>query len=134
MAQRANLIDTIDPKLAVASTVFNIGYWVMSNGSGAFTPLTPTNKIVGLCLENIASTDANYASTKLISVDTVDSTIDRFIMPVATGTASAANVGLFYDVAASPNFGSLNVSATGTQFEVTRFINASTVEVRAALF
>lgn len=134
MASRANLEETIDPKLVPASTTFNVGDWLMSTGSGGtFSKLTPTNKVVGLCLDKISTTDGNYAQTKLIPVDVVSQSIDRFQMPVTTGTATALLVGLTYDVDASPNFGSLNVSAGGTQFEITRFITASLVEVRVAL-
>lgn len=134
MASRSDLEETIEPKLYPASTPLNVGDWIMSTGSGGtFSRLTPTNKVVGLALDKIASTDANYASTKLVPVDLVSQSIDRFLMPVSTGTATALLVGLTYDVDASPNFGSLNVSAGGTQFEITRFITASLVEVRVAL-
>lgn len=132
MASRNNLIETIEPKTVAPSTAFNVGDWVTGNGAGEFVPLTPTDPVAGLCLEKVASTDPNYAQEKMISIDTVIQTVDRFLMPVGTGTATSEMEGLTFDVDAA-DAGALDVSAPGTQFEVTRFITASLVEVRVVL-
>lgn len=132
MAQRNNLIETIDPKTAAASTVFKAGDWIQSDGLGAFVPLTPAHAVVGLCLEAVSSTDANFAQEKLISCDMIDHTVDRWLMPVGTGSATANMEGLTFDVDAA-DASALDVSASGTQFEITRVISASLVEVKAML-
>lgn len=129
---RNNLTETIDPKPIPASTALAANIWLMTNGSGEFIALTATNPVTGLLLEAVASTDPDYAVEKLRSVDVVTSTVDRFLMDVSAGTATSEMVGLYFDVGSDP--GSLDVSAPGTQFEVTRFINAALVEVRVAKF
>lgn len=132
MAERNNLIETIDPKLAAASTVFKTGDWIQSNAAGAFEPLQPAHAVVGLCLENITAQDPNFAQTKLINCDMIDHTVDRWLMPVGTGTATQSMVGLTFDVDAT-DAAALDVSASGTQFEIVRVINSALVEVKVML-
>jgi hypothetical protein len=132
MTERNNGTETIEPKTYAASLAQASGSWLMSNGTGEFIALTATNPVAGLLMETIASTDPNFASEKLVSVDLVTSTTDRFTMDVSAGTATSEMEGLFFDVGSNP--GSLDVSAPGTQFQVTRFISATQVEVRVSKF
>ena len=130
MFQRNNLIETIDPKTIAASTAVNPGDALTSNGAGEFVPATAGDVIEGIALEKVSSTDPNYASEKMISVDTVVQTTDRFLVNVGTGTATSEMEGLTFDLT---DAGSIDVSAPGTQVEITRFISASLVEVRIVL-
>jgi len=129
-AERNNLMETVEPKKRLASQIIVANTWLQSDGSGAFEPLQPLGAVVGLALEGIDATDPNFASDGLIHVDLVSETVDRFIMDVTVGTATAAMVGLLYDVDPADS-GSLDVSGAGTQFEITGFITADKVEVRA---
>lgn len=132
MATRNNLIETIDPKTAAASTVFKAGDWIQSDALGAFVPLTPAHAVEGLCLENITAQDPNFAQEKLIHCDMIDHTIDRWLMPVTVGVATANMEGLTFDVDPA-DASALDVSSSGTQFMVTRFIRADLVEVKVML-
>lgn len=128
-AYRNDLLETIEPKTRVASTAYVANTWLQSNGAGEFEALQPGNPVVGLLLEGIDSSDPNYASEGLLHVDLVTSTVDRFLMDVTTGVATSEMEGLSFDVdAADP--GGLDVSGAGTQFEVTRFITTTLVEVK----
>lgn len=183
MTDRNNGTETIEPKTYPASLAQASGSWLQSNGAGEFIALTATNRVAGLLLEDIASTDPNFASEKLVMVDLVTESTDRFLMDVlstitagafvvgqtytiltvgttdftligasantigvsfvatgagtGTGTATTAGLattemeGLTFDVGTNP--GSLNVGTAGTQFQITRFISQSQVEVRVNL-
>ena len=133
MAQRRKNIENIETAPKLASTVFNVGDWVEWAGAGEIQPLTPTTPVAGLCLEPIRSTDADYASIRQIHIDLAIESNDRFLMPVATGSAAASDIGLPFDVDAV-EFGSLDVSAPGTQFTVTQVLSATLVEVKVSLF
>lgn len=132
-AYRNDLLETIEPKVRPASQVIVANTWLQSNGLGGFTPLQPGNPVVGLALEGITSADPSFTSSGLIHVDLVTSTVDRFIMDVTTGVADQSMVGLAYDVD-SADAGGLDVSqapGSGTgQFEITKVITATKVEVR----
>lgn len=129
---RNNLVESIEPMKAPASTAFLTGSWVKADGTGGVVPLTPTAKVLGLCGETVSSTDSNYATAKYISVDTVSKDVDRFLMPVTTGTATAAMEQSTFDVDAGNSYG-LDVSGAGTQFRITKFISATQVEVSVLL-
>lgn len=131
-AFRNDLLETIEPKVRPASQTIVANTWLMSDGAGGFIPLTPASPIVGLAVEGIDLTDPNFAVEGLIHVDLVTETIDRFLMDVTTGVATATMEGLAFDVdAADP--GGLDVAnppAISGQFEITQFITGSLVEVR----
>jgi len=111
-SSRSELIEQTKSALCAASTVINVGTWLMWNGSGALTVLTPANPVEGLSQVSIQSTDTNYASTKFINYDSVDSYVDRFTMPVTNGTPANATVGLKYNIY-TDGYG-LDVSAYNT--------------------
>lgn len=77
-----------------ASTVFFVGEWLQYT-SGLLAPLTPATPIVGLNLTPVVSTEVGFTNTALITFDGVNSTEDRFIMPVATTIAYGTLVGVF---------------------------------------
>lgn len=132
LSRRNKNIENIETAPKKASTPFNVGEWVEYDGSGHIQPLNPTSPVVGLNKELVSSTDADYASIRQIHYDGVADTQDRWLMPVTTGSAAASDIGSTFDVDAA-NSGGLDVSAPGTQFEVTQFISATLVEVKVAL-
>ncbi len=96
--ERSILIEQPQVAPKVASTAIPVGGWLMWDGSGHLTNLLPAYPVEGLSMVNIASTDTDYSSNKLIAYDTIDDTIDRFTMPVTNGTATNAVVGAKYNV------------------------------------
>ena len=116
-----------------ASTVFNVGDWLQWNGTGEVAPLTTVDPVAGLCLQPIAATDDDFASTRQIYFDQGIQPTDRFLMDVGTGSATEANIGNTYDVDAA-DAGSLDVSAPGTQFRVTQVLSATLVEVAVSKY
>lgn len=131
-SQRHILIENIQTAPKKASTAFAIGMWIEYDGSGFVKPLAAgANPVLGLCQEVILSTDTDYTSTRDISYDGIVDGTDRWLMPVTNGTALSTMVGLPFNVY-TDSYG-LDVSAGGVQFEVTRFISATLVEVRALL-
>lgn len=133
-AYRNNLIETIEPKHKAASTDLVANTWVQFNGTGQVEPLEPATPVAGLLLESVSAADGAdfYASTDFVSVDQISETVDRFLMDVTEGTATIAMEGQTFDVdAADP--GGLDVSGAGTQFEITRFISETLVEVKVNL-
>lgn len=131
MATRNNLIETISLYPKAASTAFAFGGFVMSNGSGEITPLTPTNPVFGLGLQTVTSADTDYAAETEIPVDVVNKTVDRFLIEV-TGTATSEMVGLPFDISAG-SASVVDVGSAGTQFRLERFISATLCEFSVLL-
>ncbi len=78
----------------IASTALSVGMWLHSSGF-LLRPLAPSETVLGLNLTPVPATDA---SNDLITYDGIDSTVDRFVMPVAntltyTGLAGTFAVG-----------------------------------------
>lgn len=132
MAQRRKSIENIETAPKKASTAFNVGDWLEYDGAGGVQPLNPTSPVVGLMQELVRSTDSDYASTRQVHYDGVADTTDRWLMPVATGSAAASDLGSTFDVDATDS-GALDVSAPGTQFEITQVLSATLVEVKVVL-
>lgn len=97
-SQRNILVEQPQTFPKVASTAMPVGIWLQFDGSGHVTPLLQGAQVVGLNLSPIASTDTDYASTKLITYDSIADRIDRWLMPVTNGTALAAMIGLVFNV------------------------------------
>lgn len=111
-----------------ASTALPVGMW-LEYASGFLQPLTASTGVVaGLNLCPIASTDTDYASTKLITYDGVNDEVDRWLMPVTNGTAVSTMIGNPFNVY-TDSYG-LDVSGAGTQFQVTKVISTTLVEVK----
>lgn len=129
MAERNNLIETVEPKTRKASTVIEQGMWAQSDGAGAFEPLQPGNPVAGLFMENVTTQSPYFAQEAFINVDTISADVDRWLMNVTVGTANANMEGLSFDVDPS-DAKSLDVSTPGLQFIITRYISATQVEVK----
>lgn len=131
MATRRKSVENVETAPKAASTVFTPGMWLQWNGTGEVEPLTTVDPVAGLCLEPIATTDVDYATTRQIHFDQGIQPTDRFLMTVGTGSATEANIGNTYDVATSST---LDVSGPGTQFRVTQVLSATLVEVAVAKY
>jgi len=112
--------------------VYSVGMWLKPNGTGALVPAIAGSVLSGLCLEAIANTDAEYTTAKYqIHFDGINTDVDRFIMPVTTGSALASMVGSPFDLDTGAM--SLTVAAPGTQFEITQVFSTTLVEVKVLL-
>lgn len=112
-----------------ASTAFAQGDFIEYDGSGAVTPLQPGSPVVGLSYELVQASDSDYASNRQIAYEAIDSTQNRFIMRVATGTADSSMIGSTFDIDSSDS-SQLDVSGAGTQFEITQVLAEDKVEVK----
>lgn len=118
--------DKYTPK--APSIVMANGQFLTYNGTGGVIPATPTDPILGVCQEDVTAADPDFASTRMIAYQTAQN--NYFNIDVTAGTATAAMVGLPFDLDTAS---SLDVSAPGTQVEITKFISATEVEVKVIL-
>ena len=130
MAHLIQKWEEIDMVPKAASTAIGVGEFLEYNGTGEVVPLNPTNEVVGLCLEEISSTDPDYTSIRKIPYQVARGF--KFVMSVTTGTATANDIGSTFDVDASNSAG-LDVSGAGTQFVVREFISGTLVVVEPIL-
>jgi hypothetical protein len=130
--QRINGEPQVQPFKKKASTALAVGQVVALDSNGFLIPAvaaTTATDIVGICMETVLSTDADYASTRDVGVDTVakGGDNDRFLMVVGTGTAAQSSVGESHDLG---DDGLADLSATTTKvIKVERFISAALVWV-----
>lgn len=112
------------PKAAsVAIAVGDMLVWSSNNVTPAAAG-NSTNNFAGIAMKVVASTDSDYASNTLVpvAVPTSDCEVEAAI---GTGTASASNVGIGYDLAAA---GTLDLTATTHKnFFITKFVSSSLV-------
>lgn len=106
-----------------ASTAFTVGMWVAWNGSGYIAPATATTPIedmVGICKEDIDSSDA---TTDKILISIPSSIDARFENDDVNGTITATKVGNTYDLSDS---GSANVAASAVEVvKLVRMVSAT---------
>lgn len=74
-----------------ASTLFFVGEW-LKYASGKLAPLTPTVAVVGL---NLTPVPASSATTDLITFDGINTTEDRFVMPLVNTLVYTGLTGTF---------------------------------------
>ena len=104
-----------------ASVAFVIGEW-LEYASGFLAPLAPATPVVGLNLTPVPATDA---TNDLITFDGVNSTEDRFVMPVnGTIVNPVKAVGSGADVFSDSISLDATTIGTGTQFVITQVIKA----------
>jgi hypothetical protein len=108
-----------------ASTAFDVGDAVYPDGSGAIQPADATSgEHMGLCAKKVTSSDSDYAETTKILVHVLhDDTIVE--ADVVTGTATAALIGTYIDLADETG---VDVTASAKDaFFVTDVISATKV-------
>lgn len=110
-----------------ASTEIQNGSFLSYDGTGGVVPAT-SGAIMGVSQEDVKSSDVDYTSTRKIAYQTVYN--NYFMIPVTAGTATAAMIGSKFDLD-TPS--SLDVSGSGTQIEITNFVNSKLVEGKVAL-
>lgn len=102
------------------------------DGSGHVIPSVSTDAtILGVFLRGVASTDTDYANNTLVPIEVpVEKAVEWIADVENSGTATAANVGVTYDLNDS-----LGINLSGTSHNpvtVTRFISATKVAVTFA--
>jgi len=116
-----------------ASTAFEVGDFVIFDGSGAIEPATGgTGGILGIVNEKIASTDSDYATVRPINVTkaTDDVTFDAVVG--GTGSATAGDVGSTIDVlAADASKVDAATIGSGTDFVIEAVLSSTVVKVKA---
>ena len=113
--------------LAAASTAFTKGDLVYFDGSGNVIPADSTSgSHVGVIQKDIASTDSDYASTKMVPVEVpVEKWVEWEVS--ANGTAVAADVGLEIDLTDAANAN--RAASSKDALLVTRFISSTKLAV-----
>lgn len=126
-------IDTV-PK--APSTVFQKGWFISYDGLGGVIPAESASlygdatPILGAILENIESSDDDFASARQVFYQV--GLVYEFVVPVTIGTADATMVGSRFDVDGN-NPGSIDVSAPGTQLEITAVLSETLVLAKISL-
>ena len=120
----------VEDKVAPASVAFTRWDVVTLNSSGQLalaTATTPRSELVGLIAQEIATTDDDYASTKVVPVHVFHDEAE-FEADVSTGTAATTMVGKMFSL---DDEDSIDVTDEGQKcFEVTRFISTTKLRGR----
>jgi hypothetical protein len=110
-----------------ASTAIPYGAAVVLTAGQVALATSSTANILGVSLRAVVSTDSDYASTTLIPVEVPCDKAVEWLVPVSTGSATAASVGVTYDLTDSAG---INVNSTSQNAViVTRYISATQVAV-----
>lgn len=110
-----------------ASTAIPLGAAVVLSSGQVALATSGTANILGVSLRAVVAADTDYASTTLIPIEVPVEKAVEWLVPVSTGSATAASVGVTYDLTDSAG---INVSSTSQNaVVVTRFISATQVAV-----
>lgn len=93
---RYNSEPNIQPYAKKASTAFSKNCVVAVDSNGFVLPATASttiNAIVGICMQDIASTDPDYASATMIPIDVPRRLEDQFVADAVTTTLAQTDVG-----------------------------------------
>lgn len=110
--------------LVKASEDFESGSILVGDSNGLFVPASagdPGKRFV-IARQTVATTDANYASNKMISVEVPSDFEVEVEFEVSAGTLASTMVGKTYDLADEK---SVTVSSTGTFICVSKVISAT---------
>lgn len=122
----------IKPYQKKVSTAFAVGDIVFVDANGFLdkaAAATTATSIVGVIMQNILSTDADYAVATPVAVDvfTKGNNADLFRLQVGTGTPAQTHVGETHDLSAA---GKADLAATTTNvIKVQRILSATEVLV-----
>jgi hypothetical protein len=131
MAQKMTALQNTELKTRVPSVEFKSGDLVAIAAAGNVAPATPGAVIYGVCLQDVNSTDANFALSTEIYVDTAEFE-NTFEFEVGTGVAvKATHENTLVDVDAA-DASKVNVSAVGTQIFITKVLSKTKVEGKIA--
>lgn len=96
MFVRYNSEPNIQPYKKKASTAFSKNALVAFDSDGYIIPATASstiNGLVGVILQDVASTDADYASATMVPVDVPRRLEDQFVADNVTTSAAQTDVG-----------------------------------------
>lgn len=117
----------INDYVAPASTAFDFNDVVTRNSAGKLakaTSTTPRSELLGLIQQTILSTDADYASDKVVSVLEFNEEAE-FEATVDSGTPASTMVGLRFDLNDEDG---IKVSATLQKcFQITQYLSSTLV-------
>lgn len=122
----------IKPYKKKASVAFAIGDIVFVDSNGLLdvaVAATAASAIVGVIMENVLSTDADYALNTFKAVDVARKGVnsDTFRLQVETGTPAQTHVGETHDLTAA---GKADLTATSTNvYKVQRILSSTEVLV-----
>lgn len=113
----------------VASTAIEAGTFLAANGSGKFDVATGSSVGLVLLKQATKASDADFASAskKRLVSESVELGV-VFEIGVGAGSASASSVGGRFNLAAGGK--TLDLTAAGTQFEVTGVPSATRVQAK----
>ena len=122
----------IKPYKKKASVAFAVGDIVFLDSNGLLdkaVAATAAADIIGVIMENVVSTDADYASNTFKAVDLFRKGVDgdTFRLQVETGTPAQTMVGELHDLT---DEGKANLSASTTDiYKVSRILSSTEVLV-----
>lgn len=103
-----------------------------SGATAAASAAAIIKNIMGVCNEEITSSDPLYATSHPFNLSTPVNVMDYLTIPVSSGTATSVLEGTYVDVDPA-NPGKVIVSSAGTQIFVTKVINSALIEGIIAL-
>lgn len=96
--KRYNGDPNIQPFAKKASTTFAQGSLVVVDANGFLDKaVAGSTSVLGVCMETVLATDADYAGTRMLAVD-IPKRGDQFIADVGTGTPAQTSVGELHDL------------------------------------
>lgn len=99
-----------------ASTAIEVGDVLISTSGQADVAVASSVNLLGIAMKDVLSTDSDYASTTPVTIEQIDSEA-VYIAPVVTGTATAAMIGLYRDLADETG-----VDVTGTTYNQVKIV------------
>ena len=115
--------------LPIAASVAVLEGSMVAFSSGTIIPMTNTiagYDGVGICRKTVATTDADYASAKLIPVEVPVEMNVEWLADVKVGTLVATSVGLYFDLTTADDGSGVDQSASTYDIvQCTKFISAS---------
>lgn len=120
---------TVGVTLGSITGTFDATHLLTGGTSGATataSALVTNNKIFGLSLTEVTSTDSDYADKTFIGISTPVKVLDFLYIPVSNGTATQLIEGSYVNVDPA-NPGSVNVATPGTQIYVYQVVDASNI-------
>lgn len=123
---RFNSIENQEPRMKLASTVFNVGTIVAPDPADPqyFYPANPGDDAQGICGEEIRTTDTDFNSTRRLYVDFPVNDSDEFESIVTGVPAGQGFENQTFDVDATDPT-KVDISVSGTQFIYMRTLDSS---------